>query len=102
MVVSIPNTTDRGRNLTPAIKLNLEAQKEMPTAGGADKMLSFIKEELIPHIDTAFNTSPFRILTEHSFGGLFAVHTLINEPELFDAYISISPSIWWDNQQTWV
>ena len=98
MVVSIPNTTDRTRDLTPAIKVDMEAKKGMPTAGGADKMLSFIKEELIPHIDKTYNTSPYRILTGHSFGGLFAVHTLLTEPELFDAYISISPSMWWDNQ----
>ena len=98
MVVSIPNTTDRTRDLTPTIKLDMDALKEMSTAGGADKMLSFIKDELIPHIDKTYNTSPFRILTGHSFGGLFAVHSLLNEPELFNAYISISPSMWWDNQ----
>ena len=98
MVVSIPNTTDRIRDLSPPFKLDMEAKKERPNAGGADKMLSFIKEELIPHIDKTYNTSPFRILTGHSIGGLFVVHTFLNEPELFDAYISISPSLWWDNQ----
>ena len=58
MVVSIPNTNDRTRDLTPAIKLDMEAKKNFPTAGGADNMLSFIKNELIPHIDKTYNTSP--------------------------------------------
>ena len=98
MVVSISNTTDRTRDLTPTINLDMKALDQMPTAGGADKMLSFIKKELIPHIDKTYNTNSFKILTGHSLGGLFAVHTLINEPDLFDAYISISPSMWWDNQ----
>jgi hypothetical protein len=84
--------------LTPAFKADLEGQKNMPTAGGADNMLSFIKDELIPHIDKMYNTIPYRILTGHSFGGLFAVHSFISEPDLFDAYISISPSMWWDKQ----
>ena len=98
MVVAIPNTTDRTRDLTPAIKVDMEKLQEMPTAGGADNMLSFIKSELIPHIEKTYNTSPFRMLIGHSFGGLFAVHTFITDPELFDAYISISPSMWWDSQ----
>ena len=98
MVVSIPNTNDRTRDLTPAIKVDKDAQKNSPSAGGADNMLSFIKNELIPHIDKAYNTSPYRMLVGHSFGGIFAVHSLVTEPELFDAYISISPSMWWDKQ----
>lgn len=98
MVVAIPNTDDRTRALTPPIHVDQDALKNMPTAGGADNMLSFIKDELIPHIEGAYNTSPYRILIGHSFGGIFAVHTLLSEPELFDAYISISPSMWWDDQ----
>ena len=98
MVVSIPNTNDRTRDLTPPIKVDTKLMKEMSNAGGANNMLSFIKDELIPHIDKTYNTSPYKILTGHSFGGIFAVHSFLTEPELFDAYISISPSMWWDKQ----
>jgi predicted alpha/beta superfamily hydrolase len=98
MIVAIPNTGERTRDLTPAVEIDTNALKQMPNAGGADNMLSFIKNELIPHIDESYNTSPYKILTGHSFGGLFAVHSLLSEPELFDAYISISPSMWWDDQ----
>lgn len=34
----------------------------------------------------------------HSYGGLFAVYTLLNRPDIFKAYIAVSPSLWWDNQ----
>ena len=98
MVVGIPNTNDRTRDLTPLIERDTAAARQMETAGGADNMLAFIKDELIPHIEDSYNTSSFRILTGHSFGGLFAVHTLLTEPNLFDGYISISPSMWWDDQ----
>ena len=35
------------------------------------------------------------LLIGHSFGGLFAIHALIERPDSFDAYIAISPSLWW-------
>jgi hypothetical protein len=98
MVVAIPNTADRTRDLTPPIEVDMKAAENMSTAGGADHMLAFLKNELIPHINLSYNTAPYKILTGHSFGGLFAVHTLLSEPDLFDAYISISPSMWWDAQ----
>jgi tetratricopeptide (TPR) repeat protein len=37
-------------------------------------------------------------LVGHSFGGIFSVNALMKEPNLFDAHISISPSMWWDKQ----
>jgi predicted alpha/beta superfamily hydrolase len=98
MIVAIPNTSDRTHDLSPSIKLNEEAKKNMRTAGGAENMLQFISDELIPYIDENYNTGNYRILVGHSFGGLFAVYTLLNKPDIFDAYIAISPSMWWDDQ----
>jgi hypothetical protein len=37
-------------------------------------------------------------LIGHSFGGLFAIHTLVTRPDVFDAYIAISPSLQWNEQ----
>lgn len=97
IVVAIPNTTDRTRDLTPPI---LKADKSrFPTAGGADNMLRFIGEELMPEIEKNYRTSPYRVLIGHSFGGLFAIHAMVHRPELFDALLAISPSLWWDQQQ---
>ncbi len=98
MIVGIPNTTDRTRDLTPPIEKDKEALENMPTAGGADNMLQFMREELIPHIEKNYNTNSYRVLVGHSFGGIFAVHALLTQSDLFDSYISISPSMWWDQQ----
>jgi predicted alpha/beta superfamily hydrolase len=68
-----------------------------PTGGGADCFMLFFKKELIPYIDKNFRTEPYKVLIGHSYGGLFAMHTLLNEPDLFDAYIAIDPSIWYKN-----
>ncbi len=98
MIVAIPNTQDRTRDLTPTIEVDEQAKKNFPTAGGANKTLSFIRDELIPHIEGNYNVNKYRVLVGHSFGGIFAVNALLTDPEVFDSYISISPSMWWDQQ----
>ena len=39
-----------------------------------------------------------RWLVAHSFSGLFGLHTLWNEPDLFARYLLASPSIWWHDR----
>lgn len=97
IVVGIPNT-DRTRDLTPPTSVDSVARRQ-PTAGGADAFLQFLTEELQPWVERTYRTAPYRILVGHSFGGLFATHTLLTRPEAFDAYVSISPSLWWDNER---
>jgi predicted alpha/beta superfamily hydrolase len=66
------------------------------TGGGADTLIRFIKEELFPFVERNYRVSPFRILSGASFGGVFVMHTFLSEPNLFNAYLSASPSMWWD------
>lgn len=94
IVVAIPNT-DRTRDLTTPDRADTTHQ--FPTAGGADRFLSFMTDELAPYVEAHYRTEPFRILIGHSLGGLFAVHTLFRNPDAFNAYIAMSPSLWWDN-----
>ena len=98
IVVGIPNT-DRTRDLTPTKATGPNAA-QFPTAGGADAFLKFIETELIPEIEKTYRVQPYRILAGHSFGGLFAVHTLITRPELFNSYIAVSPSLQWSDEAT--
>ena len=100
IVVAIPNT-NRTRDLTPThTKIAYSGKEEafLESSGGGDAFLKFIRDELFPQIDSKFHTVPARILVGHSFGGLLAIHTLLHDPELFQAYVAIDPSLWWDNQ----
>lgn len=72
-----------------------------PTSGGAESFRRFLGNELVPYIDTKYRTHPFRILVGHSLGGLFAVETLTRTPDLFQATIALSPSLYW-NQFEWL
>jgi predicted alpha/beta superfamily hydrolase len=98
IVVGITNT-DRTRDLTPTKGTGPNAD-QFPTAGGADKFLKFIESEVIPQIEKTYRVQPYRILAGHSFGGLFAVHTLITRPELFNSYVAVSPSLQWGDEAT--
>jgi predicted alpha/beta superfamily hydrolase len=74
--------------------------KEQPTGGGADKFLRFISSELVTLIDSTYPANSERCIIGHSAGGLFAIYALVNQPELFNSFICIDPSLWYDNQST--
>jgi len=96
IVVGVVNV-DRNRDYTPT---RAEAVRNMkfPTSGGATKFRRFLVDEVLPAIDSAYRTTPYRILAGWSLGGLFTVDTLLNEPSAFAGYLAVSPSLWWDDQ----
>lgn len=64
--------------------------------GAADAFLHFVLDELKPRIEASYPVDTNRqALFGHSFGGLFALHSLINQPDAFQTYLAASPSIWW-------
>ncbi|UCD74642.1 MAG: hypothetical protein JSV91_12740 [Phycisphaerales bacterium] len=89
IVVGIPNT-NRPRDLTPQIAQTDTYSRYVP-ARDSEKFLRFLDEELIPYVDDNFRTAPYRILAGHCLAGLFAIHSLLAEPEMFDAYLAITP-----------
>jgi predicted alpha/beta superfamily hydrolase len=99
MIVVGINNTDRTRDMTPSKPAaGFGGTPFVGSAGGADKFLSFIADELLPTIDSNYRTRPYRVLIGHSLGGLFAVYALMNRPEVFKGYLISSPSLWWDDQ----
>lgn len=66
--------------------------------GGAPKFKKFLSDELLPAIAKSYRTNGYRILSGHSASGQFVLYTLASEPQLFNGYIAISPSLNWDNQ----
>lgn len=94
IVVGIINI-DRDKDFTPTVRTEYEGM-EFPTSGGAAQFLEFLEVELIPAIDNTYRTAPYRVLSGWSFGGLFTFFAYMNAPEVFNAFLGISPSLWWD------
>jgi len=90
IVIAITNV-DRSRDFSPT------HTEKIPTSGGAEKFMKFLSEELIPFVDKNYRTSPYDILVGHSFGGTFATYALLKEPDIFNAYIAISPYLMYDD-----
>jgi predicted alpha/beta superfamily hydrolase len=101
IVIGIANT-DRTRDLTPSHSDEKDSagKETVPTSGGGDRFLDFIQTELMPEIDKRYRTAPYRIFAGHSLGGLMTIHILVTRPDMFQAYIAVSPSLWWDHQHT--
>lgn len=101
IVIGIPNTK-RTRDLTPTNSLlNYEGKPDSSSyqgSGGNEHFLQFIETELMPMIDKNYKTAPYKIFAGHSFGGLSSLNCLLTHPDLFDAYIAVSPSLWWDRE----
>lgn len=67
--------------------------------GRAEHFLNFLSLELIPYIDSNYRTLPKRVAIGHSNGGTFLIFGLIKNPEMFDAYLLISPNWGYHNEQ---
>ncbi len=83
----------RAMDLTP-VKVNYA-----PGSGDAPKFLTFIKEQVIPFIETNYQVKPGeRVLMGSSYGGLFTLYALFTEPSLFSGYVASSPvTVFGDN-----
>ena len=101
IVVGVTNT-DRTRDLSPtkSSQKNPAGELQFPTSGGADNFLKFFETELIPEIEKQYRVQPYRVLAGHSLGGLFAIHSMISKPGLFNSYVSVSPALQWENGET--
>ena len=95
IVVGIANI-DRRRDFTYPTTLE-EDKKRYKTAGKSEKFIAFLEKELQPYIERNYKTSNSKTIVGQSLGGLLATEILLKEPTLFNRYIIISPSLWWDN-----
>lgn len=101
MVVGIINT-NRDRDLTPSKGdpgHPYVSENRAASSGGGAKFMAFVEKELMPFIDSNYPTEPYKMLVGHSFGGLTVLNTFLHHTHLFNSYISIDPSMWWDNEK---
>lgn len=97
IVVAILNT-DRDRDMTPThMNYTFGDTTGNATTGGLSNFVRFMETELFPHVESNYPAAPHRTFIGHSLGGLAVLHTMVERPDLFNNYIAIDASLWWDN-----
>ena len=96
IVVGISNI-DRKKDFTFPTN-NKKDKKDFPTTGESENFINFIENELQPYINKKYNINSIKTLIGQSLGGLLATEILFKKPNLFDNYIIVSPSLWWDDE----
>ncbi len=89
-------TVDRRRDFTFATAI-AEDKKAYPSSGQSQKFIAFLENELQPFIQKKYKTNTSKTIIGQSLGGLLATEILFKEPALFNKYIIVSPSLWWNN-----
>ena len=99
VIVGISNDKNRMRDLTTSKVTEMYGSPFKQENGEAVNFSKFIETELIPFVENKYPVTNFRTLIGHSYGGLFALYSLVHHPQLFSNYLAIDPSLDWDNQR---
>lgn len=99
-----PFKINRGRDYIPAsndpsIK-SLSPTYTTYNTGKAEDFIKVIQKEVMPLIEKSYRVTPNKTLLGHSYGGLFTVWAFLNYNSMFDNYIALSPSLWY--QGNWI
>lgn len=93
-------TVRRRSEITPPVAEPAPYQAELgATPGGSAKFRRFIASEVKPWVEGRYRSSGNDAVVGESLAGLFVVETLFEAPALFDDYIAVSPSLWWDHMK---
>ena len=106
--ISQPGSTDewataRTRDFTPARPTDEYSKRSTypraaELAGGSSRFVAFLRDELIPRIESGYPVDPARRgFLGYSLGGLLGVQILATEPQLFSYYLIGSPSVWFND-----
>lgn len=96
ILVGIANV-DRKRDFTFPTTIE-DDLKDFPTTGHSAPFMDFLELELVPMVDRMYRTTGERLLIGQSLGGLLATEILFTRPRLFNEYMIVSPSLWWDKE----
>ena len=65
--------------------------RTLSESGRADDFILFIKNQVMPFLQSNFRANNSSTIVGHSFGGVFVSFVLLKFPEIFNNYIAISP-----------
>ena len=95
IVVGIENT-QRRRDMTGPTSVAKD-REIAPVVGGSAAFRAFVRDELMPEVARRYRGNGDTAIVGESAAGLFIMETFLLEPTLFDTYIALSPSLWWND-----
>lgn len=98
LLVGIENT-ERRRDLTGPTEIAEDREIAPPPSrgvGGSAAFRRFLRDELMPVVESRYPTTAETAIVGESLAGLFVVETFLLEPDLFDHYVAVDPSLWWN------
>ena len=88
---------DRQNELTARAR-DRRIARHWPNHGQSDRFRRFLAEEVKPWVEARYRTSGDDAVLGESAAALFIVEAFLREPALFDRYLAVSPSLWWDRE----
>ncbi|WP_312820959.1 alpha/beta hydrolase-fold protein [Brevundimonas sp.] len=90
-------TEDRQNELTERAS-DRRIIRQWPNHGQSERFRRFISDEVKPLIQERYRTNGDDAVLGESAAALFIVETFLKQPTLFDRYLAVSPSLWWDRE----
>ncbi|WP_406851989.1 alpha/beta hydrolase-fold protein [Brevundimonas sp. BH3] len=90
-------TEDRQNELTER-STDRRIVRQWPNHGQSERFRRYITTEVKPLIESRYRTSGDDAVIGESAAALFIVEAFLREPDLFDRYLAVSPSLWWDRE----
>ncbi len=97
LIVVGVRTNNRLFELT-SLNTDSRYNREEGVLGGSDSFRNLLKTTVIPFAENTLPSNGRRIVMGESLAGLFIAETFLKMPTLFTDYVSISPSMWYDDR----
>ena len=99
ILVGIETINRRHQIVPPAADVKTYEKELGQKPGGSAKFREFIRKDVMAWVEGRYRTNGRKAVMGESLAGLFVIETLFEEPNLFDDYISVSPSMWWEDMK---
>ena len=88
IVVGLPDQGEYGRDNFPFL-----SQESSDPSPPSERYATFLRAEVVPYVNANYRTENSKFIVGHSMSGLFVTNLFRTDPDEFNLYIAISPSL---------
>ncbi|HAA10303.1 MAG TPA: esterase [Cytophagales bacterium] len=83
----------RNNDLLPVLTTQRAKDYYGPYAGNIENFRAYVRDEVMPYVETHYRTYPRRTAIGHSLSASFVLYSLTQDPGLFNNYLAVSPNL---------